>query len=82
MDSDTSQKEETGDGMFPVTFLSVDAKGGVEGGTDVSKHEDLIMFLFLSNRYRVGLLTQNEYTFTVTWIMPFWANSLVLFLGA
>lgn len=46
MDWDMSQQEETGDGMFPVTFLSVDAKGGVEGGTDVSKHEDLIMFLF------------------------------------
>lgn len=46
MDWDTSQQEETSDGMFPVTFLSVDAKGGVEGRTDVSKHEDLIMFLF------------------------------------
>lgn len=46
MDWDTSQQEETSDGMFPVTFLSVDAKGGVEGRTDVSEHEDLIMFLF------------------------------------
>lgn len=42
-----SQQEETGDGLFLVTLLSVGATGGVEGGTGVSKHEDLIiMFLF------------------------------------
>lgn len=46
MDRSTSQQEETGDGLFLVTLLSVGAKAGVEGGTGTSKHEDLIMFLF------------------------------------